>query len=200
MNQNGQSRWMRFLSRSTVLLLCVSIVLGVVAPVSAQDRDVEREYSVKAAFLYNFLRFTKWPSSDVKAKRGKPIIIGVLGDSPFNSSVFKSVDNKVVPLKNRKLVVKYLGAFRPGVDLKQCTILFVSASEKDQFNNIVKAVANLHIMTVADTSGFLDQGGMINLVIKNRNVRWEINDAAVKKSSLKLNSQLYRSAVKVVGK
>lgn len=194
MYHNRQSRRAYFVIRSAAVLLCVGIIFGIVATASAQDRTVEREYSVKAAFLYNFIRFTEWPRS---RKNRQPIVIGVLGANPFNASVFKAVEGKNVPLKKRKLVVKYLGEFRPSVDLKQCDLLFISASEKDNYRSIVKAVADAPIMTVADSAGFLERGGMINLVISKRNVRWEINDDAVKKSSLKLSSQLYRSAVRV---
>jgi hypothetical protein len=53
-------------------------------------------------------------------------------------------------------------------------------------------------MTIADTPGFVDKGGMINLVVRKQKLRWEINVDAIRISSLKVNSQIYKSAVRVV--
>jgi hypothetical protein len=187
-----QLRWHWLMMLSVVLCLCLTP--GFVATASSQDTGDEREYKIKAAFIYNFIRFTKWPDNGKK-----PMVISVLGKNPFGKSSFEAVENKVIPTTKRKLIVKELGEFKEGMDLKKSDVLFISSSEKDNFKEILKNIGNARVLTVADSEGFIVDGGMINLVLKGRNVRWELNAGAVKKSSLKLNSQLYRSAVKVVG-
>ncbi len=176
------------------VLLCLCLIPGSVASASDHDAFDEREYKIKAAFIYNFIRFTKWPAAGEQ-----PMVISILGENPFGKSSFETVENKVMPTTKRKLIVKELGEFTDGMDLKKSNVLFVSSSEKDNFKVIIKSIGNARVLTVADSDSFITDGGMINLVLKGRNVRWELNAGAVKKSSLKLNSQLYRSAVKVVG-
>ena len=53
-------------------------------------------------------------------------------------------------------------------------------------------------MTVSDTDGFLEKGGMINFLKTGKKVRWEMNDKAIKNSGIRISFQLYRNAVKVI--
>src|SRR2546427_13179053 len=86
---------------------------------SAQSLS-SREYEIKAAYLYNFVKYVDWPSS------GDTITIGVLGGNPFGSAL-ASLNGKVV--KGRRLVIKELESVR---DAQKCQILFVSSSEKSR--------------------------------------------------------------------
>lgn len=181
---------------SKLLCLCIVLLLNVVSGPASEDES-EREYRIKAAFIYNFIRFTKWPDEAESSAAGKPVVIGVLGDNPFGESGFQAVENEIVPSKNRKLVVKQLGRYVDGMDVRRFDLLFISASEKGNFDKIINSIGDAHVMTVSDTGDFIEHGGMINLVIKDRNIRWELNAAAVKKSALQVNSQLYRSAIRV---
>jgi hypothetical protein len=202
--------WRQLFARHIPAIVCGFTLLGAAAFVSStslaagqssasnEDKS-DKEYTVKAAFLYNFIRFTKWPAPSDSEKESKPLVIGILGDNPFDAAAFNAVENKAIPSKNRKLVVKLLGDFKKNMDLTECGLLFVCSSERKNFDEIMKNAGKANILTVADTPGFADDGGMLNLVIKNRQVRWEINADAIKESSLQLNSQLYRSAVRVIG-
>src|SRR5437868_11180869 len=77
-----------------------------------------REYEIKAAYLYNFIKYVDWPSY------GDTITIGVLGDNPFGPAL-APLDGKIV--KGRRLLIKQVGSLR---DAQKCQIIFVSSSEK----------------------------------------------------------------------
>ncbi len=59
-------------------------------------------------------------------------------------------------------------------------------------------VKDLSVLTVADTKGFLESGGIINFLMEDKKVRFEINVTAAKKSKLKISSKLLRLAKRVV--
>ena len=55
------------------------------------------------------------------------------------------------------------------------------------------------MLTVGESPDFLDQGGMINFLIKDGSVRFEINLEPVRIARLKLDVNLLRVAVSVRG-
>ena len=162
------------------------------------------EYQIKAVYLYNFLLFTKWPedgesdaSKDNPGEQQDTIMIGILGDDTFGDS-FAEVEGKVIKSHKQKLVIMRLGRYHKRLDLSPCDLLFICESEKDKLAEILSSVGGEPVLTVADSGGFLETGGMINFVQRGKKVRWEINQTPVKRARLQLSSQLLRNAVRVV--
>ena len=165
------------------------------------------EYEIKAVYLYNFLLFVEWPESDDdekgdsggtgKIEGDRPIVIGIVGDDPFGES-FKEVEGKPVLARKRRLEVKRFGRYWKKTDLSGCDLLFVCESEKKNFSEILGPLNGKPVLTVGEWSGFLDAGGMINLVKVKNKIRWEINRTPVKKARLKMSAQLLRNATRVV--
>jgi hypothetical protein len=145
------------------------------------------EYQVKAAFLLNFTKFVDW-RNDTFADPPAPIAICIAGDAPIELPLNQMVEGETVG--GRKLVVQKLPP-----DVSKCQALFISKSEKD----VPKLLANLprSVLTVGESEGFLADGGMINFVIENRRVRFDINQKAVNNSNLKLSSKLFNVARQV---
>ncbi len=125
------------------------------------------------------------------------ITIGIVGKDPFGKS-FAQKEGKPIKSMKKKLVIKRFGPYRSRTDFKQCQILFISSSEKNNFKKILSSVKGAPLLTVADADGFLSAGGMIKLILVRDKVRWEINRTPVKTSELQLSSQLLRSAAKVI--
>jgi hypothetical protein len=71
----------------------------------------------------------------------------------------------------------------------------VSPSEKNRLPKILEAVIGTSVLTVSETDHFTEAGGMINFVIKNDEIRFQINDEAAKKAGLKISSKLLSLAV-----
>ena len=72
------------------------------------------------------------------------------------------------------------------------------SSEKKILHKILEEVRGKPILTVGDTTGFLEAGVMMNLVEVGNKIRWEINRKPAKKAGLKMSSQLLRNALRVV--
>lgn len=163
-----------------------------------------KEYEVKAAFIYNFLKFVDWPEE--KMTNNKQIIIGVIGENPFGSAadVFK---NKKV--EDRDVTLKYFEGLEqikkmPEKDrianeesLKNCHLLFICPSEQRQVREIIEIVGKNGVLTVGDSDGFTKSGGVIGFLMEDNKIRFNINLTAAEKSGLKIRSQLLRLAKKV---
>jgi len=76
-----------------------------------------------------------------------------------------------------------------------CQILFVSSSEKKNFPEIIRHLQGMPVLTVAETDGFLEAGGMINFVEQDGKIRFQISDTAAKAAHLKISSKLLSLAI-----
>lgn len=155
------------------------------------------EYKIKAAFIYNFIKFIDWQEHCLPEKNGT-ITIGVLGKNPFNNS-FEPITKKKV--KNKKVTVRYFPGFEKITDkisLKECHVLFICGSEKDHLKDVVEIVKDSCILTVGEMDGLLKAGGIIKFSMHKKKVRFEINLTAAKRAKLEIRSQLLRLAKKVV--
>jgi hypothetical protein len=176
------------------LLLIIAICFLPVATFSGHGEErIPNEYQVKAAFLFNFAKFVEWPA-DAFDGPDAPFILGVLGDNPFGSALGR-IKGKTA--NGRKLLVYH---FKEVDDINECHILFVSASEKEHLAKIFKALKHANILLVGDMENFAGQGGMINFIVKDQKIGFEINVDAVGSGNLIVSSKLLSLAKIVHGR
>jgi hypothetical protein len=77
-------------------------------------------------------------------------------------------------------------------------MLFICRSEQQNVRKILNKLKDRPVLTTADTMGFLEKGGMINLVKSGKHIKWEINQKPAKGAGLRISSQLLRTAIRVV--
>jgi hypothetical protein len=150
------------------------------------------EYQVKAAFLYNFAKFVEWPPSsfsDVSA----PLRICVLGQDPFGQALLDITHEKIV--SGHKLEVDEVADVALA---RTCHILFIASSEKVQLKRIFESLRGTDVLSVGDTRGFAELGGIINFVLENDRVRFEVNRKAGDRAGLKISSKLLGVAKVVI--
>ncbi len=199
--------------RSFILWLAVTCLLTSGTSVGfCADSQANREYRLKAAFLYNFIMFIdnkRFQELDRDDDPNQPIRIGVLGQDPFGDA-FDPLRGK--DIRHRRVVVTHFKGLEPYANdegrlperhpqldrLRECHVLFVGSSEKPYLARILRPIRKEHILTVADTPGFLEAGGVINFVIVDKKVRFEINTAAARRARLRIRSKLLRLAKRVV--
>ncbi|HXA02484.1 MAG TPA: YfiR family protein [Cytophagaceae bacterium] len=146
-----------------------------------------REYQVKAVFLFNFTQFVEWPSNAFSA--GAPMVIGILGDDPFGSYLDETVSGENV--NGHPLVIQ---RYRKIEDVKSCHVLFISTSETNNIEQIVASLKGRSILTVSDTPGFIQQGGIIRFFTSNNKIQFQINPEAARAAGLSISSKLLRLA------
>jgi hypothetical protein len=149
----------------------------------AQDSP-PTEYQIKAAFLYNFAKFVQWPTQAF-ASPTSPIVIGVLGENVFGDDLEKTIRGKVI--NDRPLQFKQ---FHSVTEVTNCQILFISTSEKNSLPKILDGLQGASVLTVSETDRFTEAGGMINFVIEDDKIHFQINNEAAKKARLTISSKL----------
>jgi len=173
--------------RRVLLVASVALLCGAWAVGQSQLTAVP-EYELKAEFVGRFTLFVDWPPGSLPAPPA-PFVIGVIGDSPVAGYLEKRVAGELV--KDRPVVV------REGVELDevgQCQLLFISSSAEASLERILELTKDRPILTVADSEGFAERGVLINFLVLDRHVHFEINESAVDRSGLRFGSKLYRLA------
>jgi len=176
----------RIAFKTVVLVFGLIFIFGLEG--SAQDSALT-EYQIKAAFLYHFAQFVEWPPQAFAGPKS-PLIIGVLGENVFGDNLEQTIRNKTI--NNHPFQFK---EFHSVEEATNCHILFICPSEKNRLPKILEAVIGTSVLTVSETDHFTEAGGMINFVIKNDEIRFQINDEAAKKAGLKISSKLLSLAV-----
>lgn len=154
---------------------------------SAED-DSNLEQRVKAAFLYQFAGYVEWPANTFPQPT-TPITIAVMGADVVAGELSQVVTGRTVG--GRHLVVKRV---KPGESLAGVQILFVGKAENARLGQLSQSGA---ILTVSESDGALAQGSIINFVLVDRRVRFEIALDSAEKSGLKLSSRLLAVAQQV---
>jgi hypothetical protein len=178
------------LGRTPPCAVVAAVVLwAVLSPTVVHGQP--RDYDVKAVYLFNFGRFATWPDT-VTAAEGPSINVCVIGRDPFGPSLDSTLAGETIqgkPIVARRITV--------AKDAAGCRILFVSASEEPRVANILDAIGRSGVLTVSDLPGFSARGGMIQFVVQENRVRFEVNLAAVEQANLKLSSELLKVATTV---
>ena len=117
-------------------------------------------------------------------------MVGVLGKNVFGNNLEKIINDRKV--NNRSFQFR---KYTSVTEVTNCQILFISSSEKNDFAKIMGALHNASILTVSETDGFIQAGGMINFVLQDNKIRFEISDEAAKKGRLRVSSKLLSLAV-----
>ena len=171
------------LSLVATLTLAALVVGSGGTGVFAQDREAS-EYVIKAAFLYNFAKFTEWPPESA-GKADDPITLCVVGEDPFGNILNQTIEGKTV--RGRRLVIWRL---RSGEDLKGCQIAFIGSAERSQMQAIIERLKGAGVLTVGDREGFAALGGVINFKMVDNKVHFDVNVDAAERARLKISSKL----------
>ena len=143
--------------------------------------DTASDVAVKAALLFNFAKFTIWPSLGA----GAPILFCIAGSAGIAAAFTETVRGQTIeghPLN--------LGASQDRAVWPTCNVLFISETEFRRTSAGLEQVAKLPVLTVSDSSGFATGAGIIELYLENGRMRFAINVDAAEGSGLHLSSRL----------
>jgi YfiR/HmsC-like len=171
------------LERAGVLSLMAALSLSALSTSSAGAQTAS-EYQLKAIFLQNFARFVDWPPNTFSNPHD-PFVICVLGQDPFHDELERAVQGRTV--NNRSFAVQRESRVQ---EVKGCQIVFVSASERNHFERVLRRLTTGGILTVGDADRFIESGGIINFVLQDGRIRCQINTSAAEQAHLKISSKL----------
>ena len=151
------------------------------------------EYRVKAAFIFHFAQLVDWPAKKATGTDNS-LFLCTLGEDPFQGLLEGTVAGKAIG--NRILRVRHLGQAE---DMQACQIVFFGRAQSKRIPMLVSTLHQAPVLTVGETVGFLNAGGMIDFLLEDNKVRFEVNLDAAESADLKIGSRLLVLAERVVG-
>jgi hypothetical protein len=162
------------LALATVAFLLTLRLIGV-----AQDVT---EPALKAAYLYNFARFTEWPDDP---RGSQPLGLCVVGDAAVGDALERLVKDR--QLAGRTIVVSRMTTTGPKL---ACHVLYMSSTVTADVWKVVASVRDAQVLTIGDAVDFTKAGGIAQFFFERGQLHFNINREAVKRARLQINSRL----------
>lgn len=183
-----RARW----KRSSGFAFVWFLLLAPSVPLTAADTDAAvLEYRLKAGFLFNFLNFVQWPAA-LRLAPEDFYVVGVAAPESLVALFASSLEPTTA--NGRGIRVRHV---LRGETARECHMLFISRAEKERFGEVLQDLGGAPVLTVGEFDRFGQQGGMINLLTKDGNVRLEINLHAAENAGLKISSTMANLATLV---
>jgi hypothetical protein len=170
-------------------LMLLLLSCGITLKSSAQKFT---KHEIKAAFVYNIIRFVNWDSD-------KSIItIGVIGNNTFTPILKSKLTNGYVNEKNIRII--HFQSTPSHQLLAGCDVLYVAENDLSiNVNEIFDSTTSLRILTISERDSFCEKGGIIQFVEGNNgNYRFMINQSYALKKEIQISSKLLKLAIKVL--
>ncbi|HEY1663277.1 MAG TPA: YfiR family protein [Verrucomicrobiae bacterium] len=181
MNASSARHWLARLTLAVAILF-------VGRQMTCAQENISTEYKFKAVFMFHFAQFVDWPTNAFSSAQS-PLVIGVLGDDPFDDFLDATVHGENV--NGHPLVVE---RYHDLASVKDCQILFISASEESQLGRVLAGLKGKTILTVSDIDSFPENGGIIGFATIQNKIHFRINTDAARDAGLTFSSKLLRLA------
>ncbi len=149
------------------------------------------ESQVKAAFVYNFVQFVRWPDAAF-ADAASPLVLCVVGADPAGDEL-DALSGRTV--QGRPMVVKHATALE---EAGECHVLYLDGAAAERWTRTGPKREAKPVLAIADQQGFAARGGLINFFKAGGRIRFAINRAAAQRAGLTISSKLL-SLAEIVG-
>jgi hypothetical protein len=155
---------------------------------SAESDDlISGEFKIKAAYLYNFLKFTDW-TDEVFPDTSGIIRITILGEDPFGDA-FDRLEGRTI--KGKVLQITRISSIQ---DFDICHLLYICNSEMERLKEVIDLLKDSGVLTVGESEEFTQHGGIIGFFVEEDAVHFIINLTTAERSGIKFSSQLLQIA------
>jgi hypothetical protein len=167
-----------------VLALLLTAAAAPTSRVAAGETVQLVEQKIKAGLIYNFLKYTQWPS----AAPHSTLVVCMLGGDPF--------DGQLAPMAGRTVSQRSieLRVTKDASDTAGCAVVIVRADHRSAWEGARKSLAAKEILTFADFDGFTAEGGMVEFTRVDDRVSVKINTDAVAAARLKIDDRILKLA------
>jgi len=150
---------------------------------TASAEDMPSEQSVRAAMVFNFLKFTEFPPEAIASPPGIRLCVAVRDTRQAEA---------LLALSGRKLGGRKLLAVDFIAQSGDCHVLYVDT--RRHWNTVSEHNALRHALTISDYPGFVRDGGMIEIDMRNNGIQFDINLVEARRAGFHFSPQMLRLA------
>jgi hypothetical protein len=175
-------------ARFALLALC-ALCAGESFAADESPQDIEQR--VKAAFLFKFGGYVEWPER-VFPRSDSPLVLGVAGADVLAAELSRIASGRT--MNGRPVVVRRV---RGGEQVTDVHVLFIGRSEASRLGELLSMTQGQPVLTVSETEKGLAQGSVINFVIADNRVRFEVSLETANRNGLRIGAPLLAVAQRV---
>ncbi|HYD57113.1 MAG TPA: YfiR family protein, partial [Burkholderiales bacterium] len=146
----------------------------------AQGERQAAEHEVKAAFLFKFPAFVEWPG---RPGPEDPFVIAVAGAPEVAEELRMLARGRT--LNGRPIAVREPADPQGAAGAH---MVFVGGAAGARLPHFARALAGTSALLVAETPGALEHGAMLNFVVSEGRVRFDVAVDAAEASRLRINA------------
>lgn len=179
----------RHLHFRAAALALVVIASAFAVPAAASGQSLE--YAVKATYLYKLAPFVEWPAH-AHDPQTDTISLCVVGEDPFGDTLDRAVAGQ--QLGGRPFAVRRMRVLDPSA---RCHVMFLGGSAAQPVADALRMARGMPVLTVTDAVADPAARGIVNFVVVDGRVRFEIDAAAAAENGIAISSKLLDLAVAV---
>jgi hypothetical protein len=174
-----------FLSVAVTILVSPLLVAGEAGSSANSAGD-----QAKGDVLLKLVRFVKWPDARFILPNS-PLVIGVWGDDPPAKVLGSRLEGAV--MERRAVTVR---SCRSLAAAKGCHVVYVGNPSAALRASDLDQLRDSGVLTVGESPDFLELGGMIRLLVRKDQPRFEVNQGTIRRAGLEVSSQMLKLAVR----
>jgi hypothetical protein len=176
--------WRTSVSAFWSRLLCFVTATGFAAGVcTAQDATAQREAHLKAAYVFNFLKFVEWDSSVSR----DVLQVCFAGADEVREALGKAATGKTVG--TRRVLVRPIAEIQ---NAQGCAVIYVDAARgANRWSSASSA------LTIGGTQDFTQTGGIIRLYTESNRLRFSVNVGNARRAGVQISSNLLKLATQI---
>jgi hypothetical protein len=179
----------RSAATAAIMLLVGGFLLRGEGYAAERRTSAPTEYQVKAAFVYNFIKFVEWPLRGQSGNAAEDTVrLCVLGEFP-DRAAFAALDGQEMTGKRLSLVF-----LQEPEESRDCQVLFLPSTVSNKLPEVLAVLQGQPTLTIGDTEGYARRGVMINMYLDHKRVRFEINAETAGAADLRISAKLLNLA------
>lgn len=150
----------------------------------SEGAEASLEYAIKANFLYKFAPFVEWPAGAFPSP-ASALTICAQGNDRVSELLDQVTAGQRIGV--RPILVKHLDI----VDQNSgCHVLYAAGTARQEASAALLAIKGLPVLSVTDSARSPQAAGIINFVLQDNRVRFDIDISAAKENQLAISSRL----------
>jgi hypothetical protein len=182
-------------ARRVVLVAGLSALVAGGLTSIARAADVRAsEYQIKAAYLCKFATYIEWPTASA-SDATVPVVIGVIASDAVAAEMATTLQGQSAG--GRPIVVRRIDAHGR---LDGLNILFIARTHAARVPEALAALQGRPVLTVTESDAPGDLSSMVNFIVIDDKVKFDVALPLVVHSGLKISSRLLAVAHVVTGR
>ena len=143
-------------------------------------------HEIHAQMIYNFIKYIQWPGDTEPGE----FVVGILGEEDVFNTLKGYYDGK--PKGAKKYSIRKISSPE---EAAICSVVYIGKNKSGQFENVKGSVTGKPILTITDSFNLGKKGSCINFKVMDGKLKFEINQASIASSTLKVAGQLSSMAI-----